>query len=328
MNLLARSILFLIVGCVFAAGTPAAWAASPDDYPNRPVQLIVPFPPGGSTDMVARIISQKFSEKLGQNVLIINRGGASGMIGTAEAARAQPDGYTLLMVFDSHATNHHLYKKNLKYDPFKSFDYITQMTSSPMLLTTAKNFAPKTVPEMIAYAKSHPGEVTYGSSGTGTSNHLNALSFADQAGIVTTHVPYKGGGPMTTAIVAGEINYIVATVAGVLQQVRAGQVKALAIGSKQRIAQLPDTPTVDEFLPGYEAYSWHGLMAPAGVPKNILNKVHAAMIQALADPEVNQKLTSQSFSVVGSTPSAFLDKVKRESELLGKLIQDRNITVE
>lgn len=278
--------------------------------------------------MVARIVVQKFSEKLGQTVLIINRSGASGMIGTAEAARAEPDGYTLLMVFDSHAANHHLYKKNLKYDPFKSFDYITLMTSSPMLLTTAKSFAPNTVPELIAYAKAHPGEVTYGSSGTGTSNHLNALSFADQAGFVATHVPYKGGGPMTTAIVAGEVNYVVATVAGVLQQVRAGQIKALAIGSKQRIPQLPNTPTIDEFLPGYEATSWHGLMAPAGVPKDILNKVHTAMIQALADPEVNQKLTSQSFQVVGSTPSAFVDKVKRESEVLGKLIRDRDIKVE
>ena len=327
MNQRAKSLLLLTMACAILIGTPAARSASPGDYPNRPVQLIVPFPPGGSTDIVARHVVQKFSEKLGQAVLVINRGGASGMIGTAEVARAEPDGYTLLVVFDSHATNHHLYK-NLKYDPFKSFDYITLMTTSPVLLTAAKNFAPNTVPELIAHGKARPGEINYGSSGTGTSNHLNALSFADRAGIVATHVPYKGGGPMTTAIVAGEINYVVATVGGVLQHVRAGQLKPLAVASKQRIAQLPNTPTIDEYLPGYEANSWIGLMAPAGMRKDVLDKVHAAMTQALADPEVNGKLTSQGFQVIGSAPGVFLEKVKQESETLGKLIRDRNIAVE
>lgn len=296
-------------------------------YPNKPVKLIVPFPPGGSTDIVARIIVQKFSEKLGQNVYIDNKGGASGMIGTTEAARAEPDGYTLLIVFDSHATNHYLYP-NLKYDTFKSFDYITLITVSPVLLASAKSLTVNTTGELIAYAKARPGMVTYGSSGTGTSNHLNALVFADRAGFSATHVPYKGGGPMTNAIVTGEINFVVGTVGGLLPHVRSGMIKPLGIGSKQRIPQLPDTPTIDEILPGYEANSWIGLVAPAGLPKDVHNKIHTAMVQTLQDAEVNQKLTGISFQVVGSSPAAFLEKVRQESEIMGKLIQTRGIKVE
>lgn len=320
-----RSALLAGVAAALLTATSLASASGP--YPSKPVRLIVPFPPGGSTDIVARIVVQKFSEKLGGTVFIDNKGGASGMIGTAEAARAEPDGHTLLIVFDSHATNQYLYK-NLKYDTFKSFDYVTLMTVSPVLLTTPKSFAPNSVQELIAFAKAKPGSVTYGSSGTGTSNHLNALTFAERAGITAIHVPYKGGGPMTNAVVSGEVNYVVGTVGGLLPHVRSGALKPLAIGSKRRIPQLPDTPTVDEILPGYEANSWIGLVAPAGLPKDVLAKVQTAMVQALADPDVNQRLTSISFQVVGSTPAAFTDMVKRESEQMGKLIDTRGIKVE
>jgi tripartite-type tricarboxylate transporter receptor subunit TctC len=324
MHVRKRTALLLAMAGALMCGTNLAMAQT---YPSKPVRLIVPFPPGGSTDIVARIVVQKFSEKLGQNVYIDNKGGASGMIGTAEAARAEPDGYTLLIVFDSHATNHHLYP-NLKYDTFKSFDYITLMTVAPVLLTSPKSFPVNTTSELIAYAKARPGVVTYGSSGTGTSNHLNALVFADRAGFTATHVPYKGGGPMTNAVVIGEVNYVVGTVGGLLPHVRSGMLKPLGIGSKQRIPQLPDTPTIDEILPGYEVNSWIGLVAPAGVPKDVLTKVHTAMVQTLQDPEVNQKLTGISFQVVGSTPAAFLEKVRRESDVMGKLIQTRGIKVE
>lgn len=324
MHVRMRMALPLAMASALLCGSNLAMAQA---YPSKPVKLIVPFPPGGSTDIVARIVVQKFSEKLGQTVYIDNKGGASGMIGTAEAARAEPDGYTLLIVFDSHATNHHLYP-NLKYDAFKSFDYITLMTVAPVLLTTPKSFPVNTMGELISYAKARPGVVTYGSSGTGTSNHLNALTLADRAGFTATHIPYKGGGPMTNAVVAGEVNYVVGTVGGLLPHVRSGSLKPLAIGSKQRIPQLPDTPTIDEVLPGYEANSWIGLVAPAGLPKEVLTKVHTAMMQTLQDPEVNQKLTAISFQVVGSTPAAFVEKVRRESDLMGKLIQTRGIKVE
>lgn len=324
MDLPKRNALVAGLAAALLAAAPLASASA---YPAKPVRLIVPFPPGGSTDIVARIVVQKFSEKLGGTVFIDNKGGASGMIGTAEAARAEPDGHTLLIVFDSHATNQHLYK-NLKYDTIKSFDYITLMTVAPVLLTTPKSFAPGSVQELVAYAKDKPGALTYGSSGTGTSNHLNALTFADRAGIKATHVPYKGGGPMTNAVVAGEVNFVVGTVGGLLPHVRSGALKPLAVGSKQRIAQLPDTPTVDEILPGYEANSWIGLVAPAGLPKDVLAKIHTAMTQALADPEVKDKLTSISFQVIGSTPAAFLEKVRRDYDDMGKLIDSRGIKVE
>ena len=319
-----RNALVAGLAAALLAAAPLASAAA---YPAKPVRLIVPFPPGGSTDIVARIVVQKFSEKLGGTVYIDNKGGASGMIGTAEAARAEPDGHTLLIVFDSHATNQHLYK-NLKYDTIKSFDYITLMTVAPVLLTTPKSFAPGSVQELVAYAKDKPGALTYGSSGTGTSNHLNALSFADRAGIKATHVPYKGGGPMTNAVVAGEVNYVVGTVGGLLPHVRSGALKPLAVGSKQRIPQLPDTPTVDEILPGYEANSWIGLVAPAGLPKDVLAKLNDASRKALADKDVQAKYAGVGAYVVADRPEAFAAMIQGDVAKWKKVADFAHISAE
>ena len=317
------------IAMLFSAGAmlAAAGMASADNYPSRTIRMVVPFPPGGSVDYIARIVVPKFAEQIGQTVIIDNKGGASGSIGTAEVAKANPDGYTLLVVFDSHAVNHHLYK--LPYDTFKSFDYLSQLVSAPMLLATSKTFRPNSVAEMIAYAKSRPDGITYGSSGTGGSNHLDALAFADSAGIKAMHVPYKGGGPMITAVMAGEVDYVVTTMPVVLGQVKeAGKLKALAVTSKARVPQLPDTPTVAETLPGYEASSWVGMMAPAGLPKDVSLKIQAAMKKALDTPEVKNRLTSEGFQIIGSTPEAFLETVRAESDAMGKLIQQRNIKVE
>jgi tripartite-type tricarboxylate transporter receptor subunit TctC len=318
-----------MIAVVFSAGAmlAAAGMASADNYPSRTIRMVVPFPPGGSVDYIARIVVPKFAEQIGQTVIIENKGGASGSIGTAEVAKSSPDGYTLLMVFDSHAVNNHLYK--LPYDTFKSFDYLSQLVSAPMLLATSKTFRPNSVAEMIAYAKSRPDGITYGSSGTGGSNHLDALAFADSAGIKAMHVPYKGGGPMITAAMAGEVDYIVTTMPVVLGQVKeSGKLKALAVTSKARVPQLPDTPTVAEILPGYEASSWIGMMAPAGLPKDVSLKIQAAMKKALDTPEVKNRLISEGFQIIGSTPEAFLETVRAESDSMGKLIQQRNIKVE
>jgi tripartite-type tricarboxylate transporter receptor subunit TctC len=317
------------IAVLFSAGAmlAAAGMASADNYPSRTIRMVVPFPPGGSVDYIARIVVSKFAEQIGQTVIIDNKGGASGSIGTAEVAKASPDGYTLLMVFDSHAVNNHLYK--LPYDTFKSFDYLSHLVSAPMLLATSKTFRPNSVAEMIAYAKSRPDGVTYGSSGTGGSNHLDALAFADSAGIKAMHVPYKGGGPMITAVMAGEVDYVVTTMPVVLGQVKeSGKLKALAVTSKTRVPQLPDTPTVAETLPGYEASSWIGLMAPAGLPKDVSLKIQTAMKKALDTPDVKNRLTSEGFQIIGSTPEAFLESVHVESDAMGKLIQQRNIKVE
>ncbi|MBU3565216.1 tripartite tricarboxylate transporter substrate binding protein [Polynucleobacter sp. MWH-HuK1] len=298
-----------------------------NDYPNRPVKLIIPFPPGGSVDYVARIIGQKFSEQMGQSVVLENKGGASGSIGAAEVAKAKPDGYTLLMVFDSQAVNQYLYK--LPYDTFTSFDYITEMVSAPMLLATAKSAPFNTTPELIAYAKSRPNGVTYGSSGTGGSNHLNALGVADKAGINALHVPYKGGGPMLTAAMAGEVDYVVTTMPVIMSQIKdGGKLKALAVSSKTRVSQFPNLPTIGESLPGYEASSWIGLVGPAGLPKDVQNKVFTAMKNTLESPEIKSRLTADGFQVIASTPAAFLSKVRSESETIGKLIISKQIKVE
>jgi tripartite-type tricarboxylate transporter receptor subunit TctC len=314
---------------LFSAATllAAAGMASANDYPTRTIRMVVPFPPGGSVDYIARIVVPKFAEHIGQTVIIENKGGASGSIGAGEVAKAAPDGHTLLMVFDSHAVNHHLYK--LPYDTFKSFDYLSQLVSAPMLVATAKNFAPKTVPELISYAKSRPDGITYGSSGTGGSNHLDALAFAEHAGIKALHVPYKGGGPMIAATMSGEVDYIVTTMPVVLGQVKeGGKLKALAVTSKTRVPQLPDTPAVAEHLPGYEASSWIGLMAPAGLPKDVSMKIQAAMKKALETPEVKNRLTSEGFQVIASTPEAFMEAMRAESDMIGKLIQQRDIKVD
>ncbi|NUA31993.1 Bug family tripartite tricarboxylate transporter substrate binding protein [Cupriavidus basilensis] len=316
-----RSLLAAAILSSFAV------TAGAQSYPSRPIRLIVPFPPGGSVDHVARIIGPTLSEYLGQNVIIDNKGGASGTIGTYEAARAAADGYTLLMVFDSHAVNQHLYR-NIKYDTFNSFDYISLMVSAPMLLATAKNFVPQTVPKMIAYAKANPDKVTYGSSGVGGSNHLYGLAFASQANFPATHVPYKGGGPMLTAILGGEINYVVTTLPVVMQYVKSGQVRALAIGSQARVPQLPDVPTIAEFVPGYEANSWVGMMAPKGVPKDVLAKIEASLRKTLEFADINARLKSEGFNVIASDPEQFREKVRMESERLGRLIKQSNIRVD
>ena len=298
-----------------------------DDYPNRPVRLIIPFPPGGSVDFVARIVGQKFSEQMGQPVVLENKGGASGSIGAAEVAKAKPDGYTLLMVFDSQAVNQYLYK--LPYDTFSSFDYLTEMVSAPMLLATAKSAPFNTTAELITYAKTRPNGVTYGSSGTGGSNHLNGLSFAEKAGINALHIPYKGGGPMLTATMAGEVDYVITTMPIIMTQVKeGGKLKALAVSSKTRVPQFPNLPTIAEVLPGYEAGSWIGLVGPAGMPKEVQTKVFNAMKSTLESPVIKNRLTSDGFQVIASTPAVFLSKVRAESDMLGKLIIVKQIKVE
>lgn len=323
MDLRKRTVVVAAIASAFLLGVPVSAAA----YPTKPVRLVVPFPPGGSTDIVARLVVQKFSEKLGGTVFIDNKGGASGMIGTAEVARAEPDGHTLLIVYDSHATNQHLFK-NLKYDTFKSFDYISLMTVAPMLMMTSKSFAPSSIREIVSYAKSKPGGVTYGSAGIGTSTHLNALLLAERAGIPARHIPYKGGGPLLSAILSGEVDFALGSVGSVLTQVQNGTLKPIAVGSKQRVPQLPDTPTVGEVLPGYEANAWIGLVGPAGLPKAVLEKISTAMKQALEDPELKNKLTAMTFQVVASSPAEFREKVANEYEEMGKMIEARGIKIE
>jgi len=293
----------------------------------KPIRVIVPWPAGGTVDGVARVLGPKFSEGIGRPLVIENRVGAGGSIGEAEAARASGDGTTLLFVFDTHAVNHLLYK-DLGYDPFKSFEHVSLLVTSPQALVAALNFAPSSVAELVAYAKANLGKVTYASVGAGSSNHLNALLLSGRTGIEMTHVPYKGGAPMMVDLVGGQVNVMFVSAPQAIPQVRAGRIKALAIGSAGRIAQLPDTPTVAETLPGFSAQSWVGMLLPAGASKEIVARYNAEARKALADPDVRGKLAAQGFDVVGGSPGEFLAFARAESDKWAKVIRDYNIRVE
>jgi len=316
-----------IAAGLLALGMSLPPVAALAQYPSKPIRMIVPWPAGGTVDGVARVIGPTFSSGLGRPIVVENKAGAGGSIGQAESAKAPADGHTVLLVFDTHAVNHLLYK-NLGYDPFKSFEHVSLLVTSPQVLAGATNFAPGSVPELVAFAKANPGKVTYATVGAGSSNHLNALLLSNRTGIEMVHVPYKGGAPMMIDLVGGQVNVMFVSAPQAIPQVKAGRIKALAIGSPRRIPQLPDTPTVAETLPGFAAQSWVGMLVPAGTPKEILARLHAEATKALADPEVRGKLGAQGFDVVGSTPEEFLAFARAESEKWAKVIRDYNIRVE
>ena len=295
-------------------------------YPSKPVRIIVPFPAGGTTDLVARQIQPRFAEYLGAQIVIENRGGAGGSIGAAEVARSAPDGYTLLMVFDTHAINHHLYPQ--APDPFKTLEHLCLMVSSPSTLVGTMNFTPASLRDAVARAKAEQGKVTYGSVGTGSSNHLGALLLEQHGGIRMTHIPYKGGGPLIQALLGNQIDVAFVSSPLILPHIKSGKVKPLAVGGRQRLAQLPDVPTLAETFPGFELVSWFGLLAPAGVPHEISGRIQREMVKTLNEPGVKQKLIDGGFDVVASAPEEFLRWVRNESDKLGKVIRDNNLKVE
>jgi tripartite-type tricarboxylate transporter receptor subunit TctC len=295
-------------------------------YPVKPVRMVVPFPPGGTTDLIARVVQPKFQEFLGQPVVIENKGGAGGSVGAADVAQAAPDGYTILLVFDTHAVNHHIYK--MAPDPFTRLEHLMLMVSSPSTLVAVNSFAPGNLRELVARAKSEAGRVTYATAGAASSNHLGALLLEEQAGIKMTHVHYKGGGPMIQALLGGQIDIAFVSTPLILPQIKAGKVKAIAVGGKARIAVLPDVPTLSETYPGFEQVSWFGLLTPAGVPREITGKLHRDMARTLQVPEVRERLQERGFEVVASSPEEFLRFVRAESDKLGKLIRANNIVAE
>ena len=311
---------------LLALGMSLPMAVAFAQYPAKPIRVIVPWPAGGTVDGVARVIGPSLSSGLGRAV-VENKAGAGGSIGQAESAKAPADGHTVLLVFDTHAVNHLLYR-NLGYDPFKSFGHVSLLVTSPQVLAGATNFAPGSVPELVAFARGNPGKVTYATVGAGSSNHLNALLLSNRTGIEMNHVPYKGGAPMMIDLVGGQVNVMFVSAPQAIPQVKAGRIKALAIGAARRIPQLPDTPTVAETLPGFAAQSWVGMLVPAGTPKEIVARLNAEATKALADPGVRGKLDAQGFDVVGSTPEEFLAFARAESEKWAKVIRDYNIRVE
>jgi tripartite-type tricarboxylate transporter receptor subunit TctC len=305
-----------------------AQAVLAQSYPSKPVRVLIPWPPGGSNDVVGRIVMQKVAENLGQQFVIENRGGATGTIGADLVAKAAPDGYTIMVHSTSHVGNASMYKK-LPYDTLKDFAGIGLLANQPGALTVHPALPVKSVKEFIALAKSKPGQINYSTSGNGSAPHMSMALFASMAGIQLVHVPYKGGAPQVTALVSGETQASLATISTVLSHIRSGRLRALGVSSGKRSAALPDVPTIAEAgLPGYEMSPWVAAFAPAGTPKAIIDKLNAEFNRALKSPEVVQHLTNQAIDVWSSTPEEFDARLKADYDKYAKLIKLTGATVE
>jgi tripartite-type tricarboxylate transporter receptor subunit TctC len=291
----------------------ASGLASAQGFPNKPIRMIVPYPPGGPTDVQARVVAQKLGDLLGQPVVIENRAGAGGMLGSKVVATAEPDGYTLLMGASGPQALGPLMAKEPPYDPVKDFTPISLVSYSPLMLVLHPKVQAKSVKELIELAKSKPGGLNYGSFGNGTMAHLAGELFKTMANVSIEHVPYKGSAPAVAALLGGEIDLMFDTVITALPHVKAGKLNALAVTKGSRSDAAPDVPTVAEAaLPGFEAVSWIGLMGPAGMPREATERLSSAMVKALADPSVRERLQQAGAEPVGSDAATFASKMKSE----------------
>ncbi|MBH1962760.1 MAG: tripartite tricarboxylate transporter substrate binding protein [Comamonadaceae bacterium] len=313
-----------LVAASLAAGVPAV--AFAQSYPNQVIQVVVPFPAGGIVDNVTRKLGVQLSASLGQTIVIDNKAGAGGSIGAAQVARAKPDGYTLLSAFDTHAVNPLLYK--LPFDSEKDLKPVVQIATSPLVLLVHPSVPAKTVGELVALAKAKPELLNYASTGAGSSNHLTAELFKSITGASMLHVPYKGGAPAITDIVGGQVQVMFVSVTSVLGHIRSGKLRPLAVTSKEPIAALPDVPAIGDTYKGFEVYSWVGLLAPAGVPNDIVAKLNASVNAALKTPDVQKFLEDQSLKPAGGTPEQFGAYMKAETQKWKDLIQRANIKVD
>ena len=318
----------LILICSSFALAIACTSAFPQQYPARPVRLIVPFPPGGGTDTMARVVAPKLSELLGQQVVSENRGGAGANIGAELAVKSAPDGYTLMLATITNAIGASLYSK-LNYDLVRDFAPITQLATTPHILVVHPSVPVKSVKEFIAFARARPGELTYSSSGSGSAAHLAGELFNSLTGVKSVHVPYKGGGPSMIAVVGGEVSLCFATMPSAIGYVRSGRLRGIAVTTAQRSPSTPELPTIAETgVAGYEAGSWYGLSAPAGTPKEIIARLHAETIKVLALPDVRERLAAAGFEVVVSTPEQFAEFTRTEIQKWGKLVKATGLKVD
>jgi tripartite-type tricarboxylate transporter receptor subunit TctC len=311
------------VAMSLAVGTACAQA-----YPNKPVKLIVPFAPGGFTDVVARILGQKLSVAMGQQFVVENKAGAGSTIGTDFVAKAAPDGYTLVMISTTHVISPWIYK-TMPYDPIKSFAVVSKLVDSPYVLLVNPKVPANNVKELVALAKSAPETIHYASSGNGSSQHLMGGLFVSMTGAPLKHVPYRGSGGAATDLVAGVVETSFAGVPNALSQVPQGRLKAFAVTTAKRIPQLPDVPTMQEAgVPGYEASVWLALLAPAGTPKEIVNKLNAEIAKLMATPDAKKALYDAGVEPTPSTPEAMSDYMVKEMERWGKVVKEIGIKVE
>src|SRR6266446_4235291 len=314
--------------CALAALAISA-SAQAQVYPAKPIRMIVAYPPGGGTDIVGRMVAQKLGESLGQSVVVENRGGASGNIGTELAARAAPDGYTILMGnVAPNAINASLFK-NLPFDPVADFAPVSLVASTPNILVVHPSTPARTVKEVIALAKAKPGTLNFASAGVGSSSHLAGELFRILAGADIVHVPYKGAGPAMIDVLSGRIQLYFATMPAAMPHVKSGKLAPIAVTSAKRSQALPELPTIAESgVPGYEASTWYGLLAPAHTPNAVIARLHEGVVKILADPALHEKLADQGFEPVGSSPEEFGAHINSEITKWSKVIRDAGIRPE
>jgi tripartite-type tricarboxylate transporter receptor subunit TctC len=318
---LSRALCALPLAAGMALAPCPAPAQAPDSWPSRPVRLILPFPPGGGTDILGRLVSERLSADLGQPVVTENRGGAGGNVGAEAAARSAPDGYTFVLVAPSLAISPSLYSK-LNYDPVRDFAPVSLVATVPNVIVTHPSVPANTLAEFIRLAKTKPGGMNFGSGGSGTSNHLAGELFNIVAGVKLVHVPYKGVNLAMNDVLSGQIHFVVIGVPAAAPHIKAGKLRALALITPARSPALPEVPTVAEAgLPNFEVTTWYGVLAPAGTPKPVVSRLNAALVRIMHTPEMKERLATMATDPVTNTPEEFADYIKREIVKWGEVVR-------
>jgi tripartite-type tricarboxylate transporter receptor subunit TctC len=318
---------FLLLAAASLLAALAGPALAQADYPNRPVRLIIPFPPGGSNDVVGRVIAQHLGESLGKQIIVDNRAGAGGVIGTEVASKAAPDGYTLLGISLAHAVNPWLYK--LPYDPIKAFAPIGIMGKGPVVLSVNPGLPVQSVKELVALAKSKPGDLQYASAGVGSFQHLSAELFKLTAGVDILHIPFKGGGPAMTDVMGGHTKVLFSSLVQTTPHIKSGKLRALAVGGTERSPVLSDLPTIAEAgVPGYASENWWGIVAPAGTPAPIIERLYQALTQAQDNPEAKKYFDAEGAAIVKMSTAAFGQFMVSEMDKWQRVVKEGNIKAE
>jgi tripartite-type tricarboxylate transporter receptor subunit TctC len=323
-----RAIWRGVATALAVAGPWAAVAAPADDYPSRPIRIVVPYAPGGGADMVARIVAKRVGETVGQTVVIENRGGAGSIIGTEMVAKAEPDGYTLLLGQSGPISINPAVYKDLRYDPERDFAPVTMTTAYPYILVVNAKMPVKSLQDFVALAKTKPGAMNYGTTGIGAANHLVTELFNGKAGLKMAHIPYRGTALAVADLVGEQVTVVFGDPVSVLPHMQAGTLRALAVTSPQRSAVAPDVPTVAESgYPGFDAIAWHGILAPAKTPPAIVKKLNAEIVSALQHPETRDLLVKQAMQTVGNTPEEFAAFIKKDIAVWKAVAAEADVSV-
>ncbi len=317
----ARSLVALVL-----LGAASVFAAAPG-YPTKPVRLVVGFPPGGAADILGRIAAQQLTASFREQVVVDNRGGAGGLVATEITARAAPDGYTLLFTSIPHVINPHLYRK-VSYDAIRDFDAVIQFVAVPLMLASNTSFPAKSVKELVALAKTRPGQINYASAGAGSSSHLAMELFKSMAGVDLAHIPYKGTGPLMTDLIAGQVSVTIASAVPLIPQVKAGKLRGLAVTGARRSGAMPELPAIGETVPGYEVTNWFGILVPNGTPRTVIVRVNAELNHALKAADLRSLLHAQGADAVGGTPEEFAAIIRQDFAKWAKVVKDSGARVD